>query len=82
MVPPRHPWLPLRASLGPLLQEYRLPPEVHFPLTEGNNTGDHQNTTRPLILFATPWSVSPIAPASHHTSIRTVQYQERAHTLD
>ena len=58
--------------LGPLLQEYRLPPEVHFPLTEGSNTGDHRNTSRPLILFAAQWSVSPIAPACHHTLIRTV----------
>ena len=49
---PRHPLLPLEGFFGPLLQEYRLPLEVHFPLTEGTNTGDHQNTTRALILFA------------------------------
>ena len=51
-------------SFGPLLQEHRLSLEVHFPLTEESNTGDHLNTTRPLILFAAQWSVSPIAQAS------------------
>ena len=54
----------LGASFGPLLEEYRLPPEVHFLLTEESNPGHHQNTTRPLILFAAELSVSPIAPAS------------------
>ena len=72
MVLPRHPLLPLGVSFGPLMYEYRLPPEVHFPLTEESNTGDDGNTTRPLILFAAQWSVSPIAPASHYTLIRTV----------
>ena len=82
MVYPRHPPLPLEVSFGALLQEYWLPPEVHFPVTEGSNTGDHRNTTRPLILFAAQWSVSPIAPASHHTLICTLSYQEGAHALD
>ena len=68
----RHPLLPLRVSFGPLLQEYRLPPQVHFPLTEESNTGDHRSTTRPLILFVAQWSVSSFAPASHHTLIGTV----------
>ena len=68
----RHPLLPLGVSFGPLLQEYRLPPEVHYPLTEESNTGNHQNTIRPLILFAAQWSVSPTAQASDHTIIRTV----------
>ena len=56
---------PVGNLLGPLLQEYRLLLEVHFPLTEEKNTWDDQNTTRPLILFAALWLVSPIAPASH-----------------
>ena len=72
MLYPRHPLLPLGVSFRPLLQEYRLPPEVHFPLTEGSNTEDHRNTTRPLILFTAEWSVSPITAASHHTLIRAV----------
>ena len=37
MVLPRHPLLPLRVSFEPLLQEYRLPLAVHFPLTEESN---------------------------------------------
>ena len=66
---PKHPFPPLEVSFGPLLQDYRLPPEVHFPHTEESNTGDHQNTTRPLTLVAAQWSVSPIAPASHRPII-------------
>ena len=65
MVYPRHPLLQLGVFFGLFLQEYRLPPEVHFPLTEESNTGDHRNTTRPLILFAAQSQVSPIAPISH-----------------
>ena len=30
----RHPLTPLGVSFGSLLQEYRLPLEAHFPLTE------------------------------------------------
>ena len=66
------PKFPLGGSFGPLLQEYRLPPEVCFPLTEESNTGDHRNTTRPLIFSAAQWSVSPIAPASHNTLVCTL----------
>ena len=55
MVLPRHALLLLGGSSGPLLQEYRLPLEVHFPPTEENNTGHHPNTTRPLIMFAAQW---------------------------
>ena len=69
MVYPRQPLLPLGISFGPLLQECRIPPEVHFSLTKDSNTGDHRNTTRPLILFAAQWSVRPIAPASHRAII-------------
>ena len=69
---PRHPLLPSGVSFGPLVQEYRLPREVHYPLTEESNTRDHQNATRPLILFAAKLWVSPISPASRHTLIRTV----------
>ena len=72
MAPPRHPLLPLRVSFEPLLLEYRLPPEVHFLLTEESNTGDHWNTTRPLIMFAAKLLLSPTAPASQRTLIRTV----------
>ena len=35
---PRHPLLPLAVSFGPPLQEYWLPPEVHFPRTKGEAT--------------------------------------------
>ena len=45
--------------------------EAHLPLTKQSNTGDNRNTTRLLILFLAQWSASPIAPASHHTLIRT-----------
>ena len=69
VVCPKHSFLLLRVSFGPLLQEYRVFPEVRFPLTEESNTGDHRNTTRPLILFAAQWSVSPIAPAFKYTFI-------------
>ena len=64
---PRRPPLPLGVSFGPLLHEYRFFPEVHFPLTEESNTPHHQNTTRPLTLFAAQWSVSPTAQASSCT---------------
>ena len=63
MVYPRHPLLPFGVFFRPLLQEYRLPPEVHFPLTQETNTRDHLNTTRPLIMFAAQRSVTPTAPA-------------------
>ena len=65
--------LDILPSVGSLLRAtpagVSAPSQVHFPLTEKSNTGDHQNTTRPLILFAAQWSVSPIAPASHHAII-------------
>ena len=35
---PRHPLLPLAVSFRPLLQEYWLPPDVHFPRTKGEAT--------------------------------------------
>ena len=35
---PRHPVPPLAVSFGPLLQDYWLPPEVHFPGTKGEAT--------------------------------------------
>ena len=63
VVSPTHPLLRLRVTFWPLMQEYRLRLEVHFPFTEESNTADHQNTTRPLTLFAAEWSVSPIALA-------------------
>ena len=78
----RHPFFLLGVSYGPLLQEYRLPQEVHFPLTEESNIWDQRNATSPLIMFAGQWSVSSTAPASHPTLICTMQYQERAHALD
>ena len=81
MVYPGHPLLPLTGSFGPLLQEYRLPPEVHFPLTKREATLSILGTP-PLILFAAQWSVSPIGPASNHTLIRAVYHQERAHAPD
>ena len=82
MVYPTHPLLPLGVSFGPLLQEYRVPPEVHFPLTEGSNSEDHQNTITPLIFFAAQWSVSPTAQATHQTLICAVYCQEHARALD
>ena len=82
MVYPRHPLLALGVSFRPVLQEYWYPPEEHFPLSEESHNGDQKDTPRPLIFFAAPWLVSSIAPASHHTLISTVQYQERAHALD
>ena len=63
---------PFKVSFGPLLQEYRLLPGVHFPLTEKNNTGDHWNTTRPLVMLAAEWTVSTRARASYHSIIRTL----------
>ena len=82
MVLPGRPLLPSGVSSGPLLQECMLLPEVHFPLTEESNIGDHRNTTNPLIMFAAQWSVSPTAQASPPTLLCSVQYQERAHKLD
>ena len=43
------------------------PRRYTFPAPRGKQTEDRPNTTRPLILFATRWSVHPIAPATHHT---------------
>ena len=58
------PLLSFGVFFRPFLQEYRLPPEVYFPLNEESNSGDHRNTTRPLIIFAALWWLSPTNPAS------------------
>ena len=48
------------------LQEYWLPPEIHFPRTKGETT--LRIVGIPLLIsFSAQWSVRPIAPACHHT---------------
>ena len=55
----------LAVSFRPLLEEYWLPPEVHFPPAEESNLGGDQNTTGPLIGSGVQWSVSPTTAATH-----------------
>ena len=61
------------APVGSLLRataaEVLAPPGATLPPHRGKQHWDHRNTTKPLILFATQWSVGPIAPASHRAII-------------
>ena len=66
---PGHSLLLLGVSLGARLQVYWLPSDVHFPPTEGSNTGINQNTKWRRICIAAKWSVSPTAQAPHHAII-------------
>ena len=60
---------PVGSLLQATLQAYWLLLEVHFPPTEGSNTGGHRNTKWPLIWIAAKGSMSSITPASHRATI-------------
>ena len=54
MVLPRHPLLPLKVSFGPPLQEYSLPTEIHFLLSEKGNTWHHRKYHQAAYVVCSP----------------------------